>query len=125
MALHTDLPIYKVGYDLLGVAVDSIKDMPRDVKQALGSKIRDECIDSMLLIRKANIAADKEPHLLSLLERLEVVELLVRVSRDKRFITTKRYAAVIELTQRIGKQANGWRNQQRLLHPRQGEDARA
>lgn len=32
MALHTQLPIYKVSYDLLDVITDLAKNMPRDFK---------------------------------------------------------------------------------------------
>ena len=33
MALHSDLPIYKVAYDLLAFVVQAERNMPRDVKQ--------------------------------------------------------------------------------------------
>ena len=40
---------------------------------------------------------------------MQVVELLLRLSRDLRLISTGQYARAIELTDAIGKQANGWR----------------
>ena len=39
MALHTNLPIYKVAYDLLNVITDLVKNMPRDFKSSIGGKI--------------------------------------------------------------------------------------
>jgi hypothetical protein len=109
MALHTELPIYKLAYDLLGLAADLIKNMPRDFKQSFGGEIRNECIRLLLLIGRANASADKLPHLAELIERLHVTELLLRLSRDKRFISIPQYAKAIELTSRIGRQAGGWR----------------
>ena len=109
MAIHTELPIYKVAYDLLGLVVQLVKNMPREFKQSIGGKIRDECIDVATLVFRANVAADKAPHLLELLERLQVAELLLRLARDLRFISTGQYASAVALTQSIGKQANGWR----------------
>jgi len=109
MALHTSLPIYKVAYDLLDVATDVTKNMPRDFKVSLGGKIRDECVEIMVLIFRANTSKHKVPHLEELLERLQVAELLLRLSRDKRFISTGQYAKAIDLTDKVGKQANGWR----------------
>lgn len=109
MALHTQLPIYKVAYDLLDVATDLVRNMLRDYKQSIGGRIRDECVELMVLIFRANVAKDKAPHLGELLERLQVAELLIRLSKDKRFISVKQYADAIELTDKIGKQANGWR----------------
>lgn len=109
MALHTQLPIYKVAYDLLDVATDLVRNMPRDYKASIGGRIRDECVELMVLIFRANVAKDKAPHLGELLERLQVAELLIRLSKDKRFISVAQYAKAIELTDKIGKQASGWR----------------
>jgi hypothetical protein len=109
MAIHTNLPIYKVAYDLLDVITDLSKNMPRDFKQSIGGKLRDECVEIVTLIFRANVSHEKTAHLISLIERLQVSDLLLRLSRDKRLISTGQYAKAIELTSSIGKQANGWR----------------
>ncbi|GAA5785094.1 four helix bundle protein [Chitiniphilus shinanonensis] len=109
MALHTELQIYRPAYDLLSLIADLVRQIPRDHKRLLGEKIRDECIEIVTLILRANTARDKAPHLAELLERVQVVELLTRLCRDKRLIAVKHYAAVIELTSSIGKQATGWK----------------
>ena len=109
MALHTDLPIYKVAYDLLDAITDLAKNMPRDFKQSIGGKLRDEGVEIVVLIFRANCAREKAPHLETLIERLQVTELLLRLSRDKRLISTGQYAKAIELTNKVGKQAGGWR----------------
>jgi len=109
MAIHTNLPIYKVAYDLLDVITDLSKNMPRDFKQSIGGKLRDECVEIVTLIFRANVSQEKTVHLISLIERLQVSELLLRLSRDKRLISTGQYAKAIELTGSIGKQASGWR----------------
>ena len=109
MALHTELPIYKVAYDLLDAITDLAKNMPRDFKASIGGKLRDECVEIVVLIFRANTAQEKAPHLSTLIERLQVAELLLRLSRDKRLISTGQYAKAIELTNSVGKQAGGWR----------------
>ena len=106
MALHTQLPIYKVAYGLFDAIMDLAKNIPRDFKASIGGKLRDECIEILTLIFRANVARDKTPHLGTLIERLQVTELLLRLSRDKRLISTGQYAKAVELTQSIGKQAN-------------------
>ena len=122
MALHTNLPIYKVAYGLFDFGVDLAKNMPRDFKQSIGGKFRDECIEIMVLIFRANTATEKAPHLGILIERLQVAELLLRLSRDKRLISTGQYAKAVELTQSIGKQASGWRRAAvRPLHDGHGQ----
>lgn len=109
MAVHTTLPIYKVAYDLLDVSTNLVKDMSRDFKRSIGDKITTECIEITVLIFRANIAQEKAAHLLELLERLQVAELMIRLAKDKRLISTTGYASAIELTTSIGKQASGWR----------------
>lgn len=86
MALHTQLPIYKVAYDLLDVAVDVTRNMPRDFKQSIGGKIRDECVELLVLIFRANVARDKVPHLDVMRERLQVAELLLGVRHYVRYV---------------------------------------
>jgi hypothetical protein len=109
MALHTQLPIYKVAYDLLDVVTDLVKNMPRDFKQSIGGKISQECVEIVVLIFRANCSREKAPHLADLIERLQVAELLLRLSCDKRLISRSQYAKAIELTGSVGKQAAGWR----------------
>lgn len=115
------LPIYKAAYDLLDVATDLVKNMQRDFKRSIGDKISGECIEITILVFRANVAQDKAPHLMELLERLQVIELMIRLAMDKRLISKPAYAKAVELSTSIGKQANGWRRAaSRPLHGGQG-----
>jgi CRISPR/Cas system endoribonuclease Cas6 (RAMP superfamily) len=109
MALHTQLPIYKVAYDLLNFVTDLTKNMDRSFKRSIGEKLSDEVVEIMVLIFRANVAQVKTAYLTSLIERLQVAELLLRVSRDKHLISIGQYAKAVELTDSAGKQAGGWR----------------
>ena len=121
MATHTHLPIYKAAYDLLDVVTDLAKNMNRDFKRSIGEKISVECIEITILVFRANVAQEKGPHLLDLIERLQVIELMLRLAMDKRLISRGAYAKAIELSTGIGKQANGWRRAAlRPLHGGQG-----
>jgi hypothetical protein len=109
MALHSDLPIYKVAYDLLTLVVKAVRNMPRDVKQELGRPIVQECVHITVLIFRAQVATNKAPHLIEVIERTEVANLLLRLSRDLQALPTKHYAESVRLIASIGKQANAWR----------------
>jgi hypothetical protein len=109
MGLHNELPIYKAAYDLLGMAVDVTRNIPRDFKRLIGEKVREECVELLVLIFRANVARDKVSHIEKLLERVQVIELLLRMSKDKRFISVAQYAKAIEITDQIGRQASGWK----------------
>ncbi len=125
MALHIELPIYKLAYDLLSLATDLTRNVPRDFKSSLGAQIRNECVTMLVLIGRANAASDKVPHLDAMLESQQVIELLMRLSHDKHFISPKQWARSIELTERIGRQGGGWRKseQKRPLRDGQGRHA--
>ena len=121
MAIHTQLPIYKVAYSLLDVVMDLVKNMPRDFKRLIGEEIAQESVAIMILVFRANVSQEKEPHLVKLIERLQVIELMLRLATDKRLISKGAYANAIELSTSIGKQANGWRRAAtRPLHGGQG-----
>lgn len=131
MGLHTDTQLYSVCFELIGVAGDAIFNMRRDAKRLYGDRIFDACIAMDLHLRDANIADDKAPHQMALLRELEVVELLARVCRDRRYLPIGDYTKVIQCTQSIGRQTNGWRRsgtgseQQRQSSDRQGDHNRA
>ncbi len=91
MAMHDSLPIHKVAFDLLSLATDVTQNIPRDFKAGLGAKVRDECIEVMVLIARANIAQDKRPHLSTLVERVQVIEFLLRLFKEKRFISVAKH----------------------------------
>lgn len=73
MALHQQLPIYKVAYDLFNLVTDLVRNMPRDFKQSIGAEINRECLRVVVLIARANSARDKTPYLNELIERLQAV----------------------------------------------------
>ena len=47
MAIHTNLPIYKVCYDLVVLSMSVARQMPRDVKLTLGRDLYGECMATM------------------------------------------------------------------------------
>lgn len=111
MAIAQHLPIYKLASDLTSLAADLIKNMPRDFKRTLGEKVLVECIEVTILIFRANVAEgrDRLPHIQQILERTQVIELMLRLAVDKRLISTGQYARAIEITDPIGRQATGWK----------------
>lgn len=72
MALHTQLPISKVTYDLSFLAAELVRNMPRDFKGLYGQRLMAECLELAMCIYRANVAkgAAKVPHLNELIERL-------------------------------------------------------
>jgi len=109
MALHTELDVYKTGFDLFKKVTGIVKNMERSFKRLIGEKIVEEMAKLLILIYRANVAEDKVPHQSQLIERVKLVESLFRLAWDLKEITDRQYWSVINLTESIGKQAVGWR----------------
>ncbi|MGQ3055370.1 MAG: four helix bundle protein [Roseateles sp.] len=113
MALYSELPIYKHGCDLLSLAVDVQTQMPRAFKRSLGEKIHALCVEMLESMATANACRGEErlQQLENLLRHLRAATAMLRVSHDKRLISSKLWAQSVELLDAVGAQAGGWRKQ--------------
>lgn len=109
MARHEHLPIYKQSYELLNQAVHVTKDFPREYKFTLGQRLRDEILQLLVLIYRANSQKDKITIIKDILENILVVQLLIRLCHDMRILPRKHYAALVLLTESLARQAEGWK----------------
>ena len=109
MAQYKHLPIYKTTYELLEKVMRKTKDFPRDFKYSLGDKIRNECIELVVFIYKANSMRQKrEDHLQQILERVQVIELMLRLAKDLRLFNVAAFSEIVLLTDSLARQAQGW-----------------
>lgn len=85
------------------------KDFPRDFKYSLGDKIRNECIELVVFIYKANsLRQQREEHLQQILERVQVIELMLRLAKDLRLFNVAAFSEIVLLTDALARQAQGW-----------------
>jgi 23S rRNA-intervening sequence protein len=108
MAQYQHLPIYKQTYDILLRTMSATKDFPREYKYTLGQKIKDELIELVVMIYRANSATDKARHIESIVERVQAIQLMMRLSHDMKILSRRHYAALSEMTDSLAKQAQGW-----------------
>ena len=109
MALHTELEIHKVAEDLLGLSLDLVRNIPRDLKQVVGAKIRDECLQVLVLIGRANMTREKLPHINLLLESIWMLNYLLRALTNRGLISKGQHAKAMMMTASVGRQANAWK----------------
>jgi hypothetical protein len=95
-------------YDILLRTMTATKDFPREYKYTLGQKIKDELIELVVMIYRANSAADKAQHIESIVERVQAIQLMMRLSHDMKILPRRHYAALSEMTDSLAKQAQGW-----------------
>jgi len=109
MAQYKHLPIYKTTYELLEMVTKKTKDFPRDFKYSLGDKIRSECIELVIFIYKANtIRQQRKEHLQQIIERVQVIELMLRLAKDLRLFNVTVFSEIVLLTDSLARQAQGW-----------------
>jgi hypothetical protein len=110
MALHTDLPIYRSGCQLVELAVKAQQQMPRGVKRSLGEKISQHCIDMLdhMALANATRHRDRAQHIHQLLAKQRALQVLLRVSHDARYISHALWGESVQLLDSIGRQAGGW-----------------
>lgn len=109
MAMHTELQIHKAAEELLGIVLNLVRNIPRDLKQVVGAKLRDERLQVMVLIGRANMARDKLPHLNQLLESIWMINYLMRALTNQGVIAKGQHAKTMQATASIGRQANAWK----------------
>lgn len=111
MAQYKHLPIYKTTYDLLEKVTKKTKNFPREYKYTLGDKIRNECIELVVFIYKANSFRDtRQDYLHKILERVQVIELMLRLSKDLRLFSVDHFSEIVQVTDSLARQAQGWVN---------------
>jgi len=110
MALHTELPIYRTGVQLLSLAVKVQQQMPRAVKRSLGDRISQYCVDMLDLMALANATqrGERAAYIRDLMRCLRAATVLLRVSHDSRYVSTSLWAQSVALLDSIGKQGGGW-----------------
>jgi hypothetical protein len=108
--LHTELPIYKKGCELVSLAFNVQTQMRREFKRTLGEKITTHCTEMVNLMAMANGTRghQRAAHIRHLLEIQHATTVLLRVCHDSRLISTKLWAKSVELLDGIGKQGGGW-----------------
>ena len=84
------------------------KDFPREYKFMLGQQLKNELIELVVIIYRANSAVNKKQHIEWILERIQAIHLLMRLSHDMKVLPRNHYAALAEMTDTLGRQAQGW-----------------
>ncbi|MEN8884892.1 MAG: four helix bundle protein [Winogradskyella sp.] len=110
MALFTSLPVYKLGYDLLIDIHKITKSFTREHKYTLGEKLKEESLQLLIHIYKAN--KNKKTKRIDAIartrEHLEMLRLLWRISKDLQIIGGKAYIKLNIHIEELSKQLTAW-----------------
>jgi hypothetical protein len=110
MALYSNLPVYKLGYDLLIEIYKRSKNFSREYKYTIGEKLKAESLEMLIYVYKAN-KSKKENRLENIelaRKNLEVIRLLLRVTKDLKIITIKGFTYLNLKIEELSKQLTAW-----------------
>lgn len=108
MAIYENLPVYKTSYDLIILVFQTIKLFPKEYKYSLWDKIKNETIDLISNIYKANLVKDKKEIIENARWNIEIVRLYIRISKDLKIINLSKFIDLNLLIESISKQLFAW-----------------
>ena len=108
MARYDNLPVYKSSYDLLIRIFEFCRGFTREYKYTLGEKLKDEALELIVDIYRANVSEQKSASLARAREHAEVVRLLLRLTKDLKQIDLKKFALLNDNLEGVSRQLTGW-----------------
>ena len=108
-----ELIIYQKVYDLILYLFPIVNRFPKSQRFVLGQQIENSLVEIAKMIVEANKRRNRLSVLYSIDVELEKLRLLVRLAKDLRFLSVKRYGLVAEKLDEIGRLLGGWIKSQR------------
>jgi hypothetical protein len=108
MANYTELNVYKTTYNLLFDLLSASKSFNRDFKYTLGENLKNEMIQAMMFVWRANSTYDKVNYIDMARESIEKCRLYIRLLYDLRQISIENFTKWNIDIQSISKQLSGW-----------------
>ncbi len=103
-----DLIIYQKTYDFLLWLHPVVNKFPKSQRFVLGQRIENKALNVLQSIIRANLERDKTPTLKEMSAELDELRILIRLSKDLRFVSIKQYETAAERLNEIGRLLTGW-----------------
>ncbi len=111
MAQYHHLKVYKKSFDFLVEITRQTAHFQRNFRYTLGEKLNNNSIEFIVYIYKANSAKslnERTELIKELLEKLQYINVILRLSNELKNISKDKYIELTLITQDIEKQLNGW-----------------
>jgi four helix bundle protein len=109
--IYSNLPVFKLAYDLNIELFLVVKKFEREYKYTLGEDMKKLSLRLIINIYKANRdTRTKEAFILEARANLEEIRLLIRITKDLRVLSLKKFVALQEKIEPISKQLSSWYN---------------
>src|ERR1022692_4236930 len=101
MATYDNLPVYKASYDLLVEIFQFVKNFNKEYKYTVGEKLKNETIEMITNIYRANSRIEKKALLQTARENTEVIRLLLRLIKDLKQIDLRKFVIINEKIENV------------------------
>lgn len=108
MGLYDQLPVYRASYELLVSIFDFSRNFTREYKYTIGEKLKNETVDLITHIYRANSRQEKRPVLQQARENVEVIRLYMRLLRDLQQVSIRQFVDINEKIEDVSRQLTGW-----------------
>ncbi len=108
----SDLIIYQKTYDFMLWLHPVVNKFPKSQRFILGQRIENKTLDIISSMILANAERDKSAILKRASVELDELRILIRLSKDLRFINIKKYGFAAEKINEIGRLLSGWTRSQ-------------
>ena len=103
-----EIPAVTKLYDIILWLLPQVEKFPRDCKFTIGDRIVNNLLDSLETLIEAVYTKERQHLLRKLNLHLEKLRYLVRVSKDVRALSLKKYEYVFGEINELGKMIGGW-----------------
>ena len=106
--MFQNLSIFEKTYEVILWLYPAVNKFPKSQRFVLGQQIENTTLELMKGIIQANSESDKLPYLKQISVALDKLRILIRLSKDLKFINIKQYQFIVEKINEIGKMLGGW-----------------
>lgn len=103
-----DIPIFTKLYEFYNKLTQSIASFPKTKRYTLGQKLDNLTLEILELLFSIPTSDNKTHVLQQISIKLDLLKILLRLSKDNQAITDKRYLELQTILQEIGKMLGGW-----------------
>lgn len=103
-----DIPIFSKLYDFYKNLSQVVATFPKSKRYTLGLRLDNISLDIFELLLSIPLAADKQAKLKTISTKLDVLKVLLRLTKDTKAMSNSDYLTLQTSLQEIGKMLGGW-----------------
>jgi hypothetical protein len=112
MARYDTLPVFKASYDLLVSIFRFSSNFTREYKYTVGEKLKNETLELIVLVYRANSTKEKYEVLVKAREQVELIRVMIRLMHELRQISQGSFININKQIESVSKQLTGWQKSQ-------------